>query len=458
MLGVLLTLVWLLSPLGGQSALRLLDVESQTVQSNGTVNYLNPDAFLDSLMDGSSDINSGRATFTSIYLAALLSSTKYQDTPMDLWGNVKMPSYQALSNPADSNGWKPVNYTQNVTYASLIGIPVANLEGKGRSSYTLKSRYFEIDCASTKVVGLDVFGNETSTMKFDYDYGACNDWPCPFGLLSMDENNNVTLANCSLSYQLVEAAISCNQLNCQANRIRNITDDLPSGEQAFTRGNFVYNSMFALPSVDQYDVGSPSARGSSNSEKWMYDPWDFIGATFTNVDLWKLPTDVLAQRLEIVFNTFWQSTYATTALGGNLPKNLTTLQRDSLYPHLTFNATNTHITKQAKDVYKTDWKWFSVLLVSSIILQIAAYTGLVLKYITLAPDILGYVSSLTLLNPYIPVPTGGTTLDGLERAALLHNIKIRIGDVCGNEPVGAIAVAKADTGMVTGLDRKRWYI
>jgi hypothetical protein len=80
----------------------------------------------------------------------------------------------------------------------------------------------------------------------------------------------------------------------------------------------------------------------------------------------------------------------------------------------------------------------------SMILLAAAYVGLVLKYITLAPDIIGYTSSLTLLNPYVSISTGGTTLHGLERAVLLHVLRVRIGDVGPNEPVGAIAFAKAD--------------
>lgn len=98
------------------------------------------------------------------------------------------------------------------------------------------------------------------------------------------------------------------------------------------------------------------------------------------------------------------------------------------------------------------------LLFSSIVLLAAFYADLVLKYNTLAPDIIGYALSLTILNPYVPTPTGGTTLYGLERAALLRDLPVRVGDVCANEPAGAIAFAKADDGRVGRLNGRRWYM
>ena len=89
-----------------------------------------------------------------------------------------------------------------------------------------------------------------------------------------------------------------------------------------------------------------------------------------------------------------------------------------------------------------NWGWFIALLVSSFILQIIEIVGLVLKYLSLAPDIIGYASSLTLMYSFIHSQVEGTTLHGLERVALLSDLKIRIGDVCSNEPVGPIAMAE----------------
>jgi hypothetical protein len=216
-----------------------------------------------------------------------------------------------------------------------------------------------------------------------------------------------------------------------------------------------------MASIDNWNVASKVARGSTNMERWIKDPSQFVGQMYDNVDLWELPPQVFGDRLTIAYNTFWQSTYAAPALAGNLPAYVAetgVLNGKLPVPNVTFVASKASTTKDTKPMYKTNWKWFTALMVCSFILLVASYTGLILKYITIAPDIIGYASSLTILNPYIPTPTGGTTLHGLERAALLRDLPVRIGDVSSDEPVGVIALGKADTGQVARLNRQRSYL
>lgn len=460
-LGFLMTIVWLLSPLGGQSALRLLDTEYRKELSTDTFHYLNPTSTQETFLQGASAVNSGQSTYTSVFLAALLSSSQYQATPMDLWRNVKVPTWSSVANNKDFEGWKTVDYGKNVTYASLIGIPVAGIRAGVRQNFGIKTRQWDITCDSNqeKVNNDTGIANMTSTWGLNSTGGLCKAYPCPFKLASLNSAGDYSVAACKLSYEYVEANVSCSGYSCYTGLMRKLDllgDGYTNGEDTFTRSFEIGWEMSLLPKVDNTGVADASVRSSTNAEKWMADPWKFIGASYNNVDLYKLAPDLLAERLTIIWNTFWQSTYATTTLGGNLPKNLTELSVDS--PFLSFNETQANIVDESKEVYKTNWKWFTALLVSSVILQIAACTGVVLKYITLAPDIVGYASSLTLCNPYIPVPTGGTTLHGLERAALLRHLPIKIGDVAPDEPVGMIAVAKEDDGRVARLDRKRLYI
>jgi hypothetical protein len=472
--GLFSILVWLLSPVGGQSALRLLDQENMNVSSVATVRYMNPGSAEQSSLEGASSMNSARATYTSIFLAALLSSSKYQDTPMDLWGNVKLPMYRYIENTT-SDEWKPVRalHGTNATYGSLIGVPMIGMPSEGYSSFNIKARQFDISCSSNKmqagVKNSSIFANVTwSTWGLMFDPSKKGqDYPRP--ILSMSQItetskiSNYSVAACDVDYNYLEAKINCNGTSCGVDSMRKLellSDGYTEDNDLFTRGNIMFNLMSGMPRVDNINVGSPSARGSTNAEKWMADPTDFIGARYDNVQLYKLDPEVFARRLTILWNTFHQSTFATTALGGALPRNLTQtgLLTSGFAPNITFNGTQAEILQQTLPVYKTNWKWFVALLFSSLVLLVAAYAGLFLKYITLAPDIIGYASSLTMLNPYVPTPTGGTTLHGLERAALLHDLPVRIGDVCANEPIGAIAFAKADDGRVARLDRRRWYI
>lgn len=484
--GLLSIVVWLLSPVRGQSALRLLSQESNDITSTATVHYMSPSTISTSVIEGASSANSGRSTFTSIFLAALLSSSKYQDTPMDLWGNVKLPIYRYIEN-STSDEWKEIRNTNkhNVTYASLIGVPIAGFPSDGFSTFNIKARQFDITCSSNELLHRNQsgFGSVTTTWKLsplklskncgnttaECKIPDCAGYPCPILSKSLAndtkaDNYQFSVANCDISFEYFEAGVRCNGTSCVVHKMRKLDlfgDGYTEDVDAFTRNNFLSNEMSYMPTLDNYNVGSASARGSTNMEKWMSNPEDFIGARYDNVQLYKLKPEVFAERLTILYNTFFQSTYGTRALGGNLPKNLTQTGLVLGAPsgaNITFNGTEANTLHQTKEVYKTNWKWFSALLVCSLVLLFAAYAGLVLKYITLAPDIIGYASSLTMLNPYVPTPTGGTTLHGLERAALLHDLPVRIGDVCANEPVGAIAFAKADDGRVARLDRKRWYI
>ncbi|XPS92069.1 hypothetical protein M3J09_001475 [Ascochyta lentis] len=484
--GVCSILIWLLSPFGGQSALRVLRQEARYLNTTQTLHYLDPLNTDNSSMMGASAINSGRSTFTSLFLAALLSSTDYQTRPADLWGNVKLPSYRALQN-SNSNDWKPVpDYNETtIKWGSLIGIPVSAFNGEdftmyATSHFNIKARQFDISCTSNEEKHRDVTSNKTWPIKSTWivrtaiqqpdctgnsscKYVGCDAYPCPIISTSLSESTvyeAASVAKCEYHYDYVEASIECTRSLCKATSMRKLdmfTDGYTEDQDSFIRGVVMANLMVTMPSVDTVGVTSANVRGASNMERWLMDPTSFIGGGGNTVNLHELAVDVFADRLTILWNSFFQATYAARALAGNLDKATSTnIFNSSSGQAISFNATE-GLASQRVDVYRVDWKWFAVLLSCSLVLLFAAYAGLVLKYLSVAPDIIGYASSLTMLNPYVPSPTGGTTLHGLERTALLHDLPVRIGDVCPSEPVGAIALA-ANDGRVVGLDRRRRYI
>lgn len=430
-------------------------------------------------MGGASNINTGRSTFTPLFLAALLSSGGYQTNSADLWGNVKLPSYRAIENSTSSE-WKLVpDYNQTtVRWSSLIGIPVSALNGEAFTSasmnhFKIKARQFDISCSDNNRVDGDwtqsvnttvrsTWMMETSTPQLNNSkITPCPSYPCPFSSHSVAETQDTSsVANCEYYYDHIEANIECIASICRATALRKLdmyTDGYTEDWEPYLLGVIMMNLMVTMTSVDTIGVASVTARGATVMEKWLLDPSNFIGAhMYSNVNLYEVPPDVFAERLTILWNSFFQSTYAARALAGNLDKATSTNITGDENSVITFNTTES-LTSQRRDVYRVRWKWFGVLLSCSLVLLVAAYAGLVLKYLSIAPDIIGYASSLTMLNPYVPTPTGGTTLHGLERTALLHNLPVRLGDVCPNEPVGAIALA-ANDGRVAGLDRQKYYI
>lgn len=80
---------------------------------------------------------------------------------------------------------------------------------------------------------------------------------------------------------------------------------------------------------------------------------------------------------------------------------------------------------------------------------------MILKHKTLSPELFGFVTSMTYENPWVKVPDGGTTLDAMERARLLKDVEVRVGDVCGNNQVGHTAFAAGVP--LRALERGRLY-
>lgn len=392
---------------------------------------------------------------------------------MDLWGNVKMPRFASVEN-STLDEWKPIqnDNTTNITYASFIGIPVTKLDHISATNFSIKARLWDVDCDKNEMQGgkqanFGSFGDSTWKVAYTPVNSSCSKWPCTFSFKSLanfeavdEDYYNYTVASCKLSYDLYETRIGCQGRTCSPTAMRKI-DPYPSAnytmnEDAFFRAVPVMNIMGMLPSIDNLGVGSVAFRGSTNAERWMADPTNFVGLLYSYVRLYELSPETLSNRLTILWNSFFQSTYASNTLGGNLDQTFDNITQSA--DMQLFNGTASAISTPMPSVWKTNWKWFTALLVSAVFLQIAAFMALFFKYFTCVPDIIGYASSMTLLNPYVPTPTGGTTLHGLERTYILQDMKVMIGDVCPNEPIGAVAFAKADEGRVARLNRKRFYV
>ena len=64
---------------------------------------------------------------------------------------------------------------------------------------------------------------------------------------------------------------------------------------------------------------------------------------------------------------------------------------------------------------------------------------LIILPIANAPDILGYIYTMTQGNPHIRPPEGGNTLGGLERARYLAAKQVQLADVARDQAVGHLA-------------------
>lgn len=153
----------------------------------------------------------------------------------------------------------------------------------------------------------------------------------------------------------------------------------------------------------------------------------------TRQDLFKVAKSDFEARLGQVLNTYWLTTISPYSMLGNLTQgNASTISSDG-------------VNLQYESRYRVNWVFFAIFLVACTLLFVSAVGGIVLKALAPAPDVLGYVSTLTKDNPYVEVPEGGSTLGGIERSLMLKDLKLRLGDVAPeNDRIGHIAIASLD--------------
>lgn len=125
---------------------------------------------------------------------------------------------------------------------------------------------------------------------------------------------------------------------------------------------------------------------------------------------------------------------------------------------LSFDETPAKVIYEAHMRYTVHKFWLGAVILCSSLLVLAGFVGVVMKWMTRAPDFLGYASSLTMMNPFIPTPTPGSTLDGLERANILRDWKVKIADVRPDDPEGLVALTLADDETAKRLKLDRKYI
>jgi hypothetical protein len=114
------------------------------------------------------------------------------------------------------------------------------------------------------------------------------------------------------------------------------------------------------------------------------------------------------------------------------------------------------VVLRAEEVYRCNFAWLVLLLASATILLAAGIASRVVAWRTYVPDMIGYMASVTFNNRYLPLPDHGGVLDAMDRARAMIDVRVGIGDVCGNERVGLVAFTSITD--VRRLEKGRAYI
>jgi len=480
--GLLLIVLIIIPPIGGQASLQMLKIRTTPEISQTQLLYVNT-------REGPSRFEAGRGHYDEVlpaintmFGASLTASPSIKNSTMDLWNNVKIPYLSQLNTtPTDESGWKDVPSDRLLDkYSSLIGIPARGVSASVNTSYNLETTYFDLSCHKN----IHVRGNSSDCLAnnrtsapyrcyegYAFKFGVDSTFPIvPFSnwlqvnhtytarpfppkairLESFAGSGGISVAYCNVSTAYVEATVNCTGLTCAVTRMRPSTrPHPPSGLIPFS---FIFfDEKFFKQLAYATFPGSPGSgtpRSSQLTEFFLNDPMlPFANTYRVRVDLFKLPLRDLSIRLGQVVNSYYLASVDFSGITGTSSNGSTSaavgasqgLDNDNR-PLGTFpNSTTVATVSVNRVVYVCRWGWWAVFVLACAVMIIEAGVGAFLNRTVSGPDILGYVSSLTRDSPYVEVPEGGGFMDSTDLARCLKDLKVQIRDVRPDDEVGYLA-------------------
>ncbi|KAM6515727.1 hypothetical protein FALCPG4_013940 [Fusarium falciforme] len=492
--GLIILFTWAMSPLGGQSASRLLSIGNSAVATNVSVYFSDP-SYQVSYYPSSLTQEDNSASITALYSATLLSSQEQKRSSRDLWDLPKIPQWSKSKKLGE---WYEVNEdalnNDANSYISLLGIKVQGLSGvsgETRFNFTTQTSYADFECAHTKNIKVDTlahagfptqhFGTtvwveegKNSTSKTD---------PSPlhlsyisYGLSNEDSGNPIwAIINCTMQTVTVETELRCgpspSATSCSAFRQRRVNGHVSSNRppSILFRNNNAADSATDVQQVLKFwptSSGEVLIGAASPTENYiMGELHPFAGQKprrWAGKDLDVFP-DEFSRRFTTAFNTFWDATLNplthTNVSFGELPEtNVLSFDEPSAQPFMNSTIGERIVSHR---VYKSNRVWVSLLLTTTLLLELLAILGLALQFFIRGPDILGFASTMTRDNPYVPVAPGGSNLDGPDRARMLRDLRLQLADVRPDDANGYIAVravpslgSQEDVRGITKQERK----
>ena len=190
-----------------------------------------------------------------------------------------------------------------------------------------------------------------------------------------------------------------------------------------------------------------------------------------------IPLNLVATRLGQILNAFvFGSTYnASTYLIGDSFDGMTAdnlvgnnasfvpASREDLVAMIqnqTGAFTVPGVSTTSAQVYRCSFPWLAAFLFSTLTMLMSAIASVVYSRKTIVPDYLGFVSSLAKESPWIGMPDVGVNMDGLDKARLVKDVKVRLGDVSyvhgGHTRFGKLAFARLEE--TTKVEKEKLYI
>ncbi|KAK4498874.1 hypothetical protein PRZ48_009384 [Zasmidium cellare] len=399
-----LAIIWILSPIGGQSALRIVNIEPFTTTNLSTVQYLDTRTSK-SAFSSSDTTTQNLGSINAAFNAALLGASSSRYGTQDVFGNLRIPMLETVADPTTGNGegWYDTTSTKNVTYAALLGIPFAGIAQGANSSFNIETSYFSLDCTSS---------SKTSNSSSTSDDPSIEDGHMLE--ISIDPSHNIsslearriridastTEAVCNLTTTYVEASVLCSMTGlCAVEAVRNSTinheADLTTPLDGKSLGNGIAERFFWAFVNSTTRPGEEGAT-SSPIENYIADPSSTFSSRNEAPALANLDAKVFSNRLAQLLNTYYLASLGPAALTGGFSPTSST-----------YVAASTPATvATSQDALHCHICWLIILVVSSGIMFIAGCVTAILGLLRKGQDVLDDVRACLKGSPYVEVVEG----------------------------------------------------
>ena len=258
-LAVLIVLLWALSPLGGQSSLRLLSIEERPIFHASRIYYWGSDTTYAFGGASAAHYDTTPSSIQAIVAASLLAQNSTQLSPVDTWGNAKIPAVESLvqatlsADPQRSSSWLDMDSMPPQEYSSLVGIPMTNIPAVGNANFSIENSFVYTQCKrvkqllslseycalpaiddgectfdSNKALTGSILQNQSSIITTSSGALTSPYKPQRFTLqyawsgqiITNTTDPSITLYDCSLYSVRVEANVLCTDAKCAVKRIR----------------------------------------------------------------------------------------------------------------------------------------------------------------------------------------------------------------------------------------------
>ncbi|KAF6845339.1 hypothetical protein CMUS01_00110 [Colletotrichum musicola] len=491
MLTPALLLLWALSPLGGQAALRVMEVVPSTAAESWPYQLLN---YTSEFPHTGSDTSAGYTTVSRIqsaFVTALSSPGNVKSAARDLFGNIKVPMveyYQAADQIPEIDGWYHVDSTSDIfpVWSSIAGIPVAAPGGipKGWNySFEFETSYMSANCSLQSISrpgpiynwykntsNITRSWNNRRSFAIRTEPGAfimhLTGRPLQFEVGSWG-HDRLTNATCFLKQVYVEVAVGCHGPQCAAVRVRQIPKSTNDTARTVLHGSRpanmleAYMSTFILAGLSLYDLQKdrhPKPYASA-IETYFTDPdtpYSAIGiSSREGTDVYPIGEVAYSQRLSQLLNTFWLASVASRNITGtfNFRANSTHqyLGMDSLV--VVQNITGMRVPDQL--VMRVHPGWLFTLCLASTGMLLSGIAAVVFDSLRRGPDILDYSAFFSRDSPYVNAASSqhGSVEDVNQQVRRNRHMRVCVGDVNPTGDMGHLGFATLDKAIPVGAQK-----